>query len=154
MENETTSLILHRDFTVGTTDERLFGSFLEHMGSTIYGGVFQPDHPSADEHGVRRDVINLLQDLNLSVIRYPGGNFVSGYEWEDGVGPVENRPSRMDVAWQAVEPNTFGLNEFMEWIGEIGAEPLYTVNLGTRASLRHIICSNTVTRKPTRSSPS
>lgn len=81
----------------------------------MYGGIYEPDHPTADEDGFRRDVIDLVKKLNVPIVRYPGGNFVSGYNWEDGVGPVENRPKRLDLAWGTTEPNYFGTNEFMKW---------------------------------------
>ena len=110
----------------------LFGSFVEHMGRCVYGGIFDPDHPSADEDGLRTDVLELVRELGVSVVRYPGGNFASGYRWEDGVGPPERRPARLDLAWRSREPNAFGLHEFMRWAGKAGVEPLMTLNLGTR----------------------
>lgn len=125
-------IILSKEFKVGKTDDRLFGSFVEHMGSTVYNGIFDPEHENADENGFRTDVLDLVKKLNLSVIRYPGGNFVSGFNWEDSIGPVEKRPVRLDLSWKAVEPNTFGLNEFMNWMQKIPSEPIMTVNLGTR----------------------
>lgn len=125
-------LIVSKDFKLGKTSDRLFGSFVEHMGSVVYNGIFEPGHPHADENGFRKDVLEMVKDLNLSVIRYPGGNFTSGYNWEDTVGPKENRPVRLDLAWRQFEPNTFGLNEFMTWIGIVGADPIMTINLGTR----------------------
>jgi len=125
-------MVISKDFRIGRTDERLFGSFVEHMGSVIYNGIYEPDHPSADTDGFRTDVLNLVKPLRLSVIRYPGGNFTSGYRWEDGIGPRENRPATLDLAWRAVEPNAFGLNEFMKWVRRVGADPIMTVNLGTR----------------------
>ena len=131
---ETTKVVLCRDFKVGKTDERLFGSFVEHMGATVYNGIFQPQHENADENGFRLDVIELVKELNLSMIRYPGGNFVSGFNWEDSVGPVENRPTKLDLAWRAIEPNTFGLNEFMKWMQKVSCDPIMTVNLGTRGA--------------------
>jgi len=125
-------LIVSKDFKNGKISDRLFGSFVEHMGSVVYNGIFEPGHPKADENGFRKDVIELVKELNLSVIRYPGGNFSSGYNWEDSIGPKENRPVRLDLAWKAYEPNTFGLNEFMLWIKKTGADPIMTINLGTR----------------------
>ncbi|WP_216853313.1 arabinosylfuranosidase ArfA [Phytoactinopolyspora halotolerans] len=119
-------------FTVGPVDPRLFGSFVEHMGRCVYGGIFEPDHPTADEHGFRKDVAALVAELGTTVIRYPGGNFVSGYRWEDGVGPVENRPRRLDLAWRSIEPNTVGVDEFTRWARGVGIDPIMAVNLGTR----------------------
>ena len=117
---------------VGAIDHRLFGSFVEHMGRAIYGGIFEPDHPTADADGWRRDVLELVRSLGVTIIRYPGGNFVSGYDWEDGVGPRATRPTRLDLAWRSVEPNLVGTDEFIAWTGLAGAEPMLAVNLGTR----------------------
>jgi len=125
-------VLLEPAFTIAPVPRRLFGSFVEHMGRCVYGGLFEPDHPSADEHGLRRDVIELTRELGVSLVRYPGGNFVSGYDWRDGVGPVADRPSRLDLAWRSIETNTFGLDEFMTWAGEVGCEPMMAVNLGTK----------------------
>lgn len=134
-------LIISKDFIIGKTDDRLFGSFVEHMGSVVYNGIFEPNHPLADEKGFRKDVLELVKKLQLSVIRYPGGNFTSGYNWEDTVGPVNERPTKLDLAWRAYEPNTFGLDEFLTWIKEVKAQPIMTINLGTRGidSARNII---------------
>ncbi|WP_306316900.1 MULTISPECIES: alpha-N-arabinofuranosidase [unclassified Streptomyces] len=119
-------------FRIAPVRRRTFGSFVEHMGRSVYTGIFEPEHPSADEDGFRTDVLDLVRELGVSTVRYPGGNFVSGYRWEDGVGPVEERPSRLDLAWHTTEPNTVGLNEFMRWAGKAGVEPMMAVNLGTR----------------------
>ena len=119
-------------FRIGPADRRLFGSFVEHMGRCVYGGVFEPGHPTADAHGLRGDVLDLTRELGVSVVRYPGGNFVSGYRWEDGVGPAGDRPRRLDLAWKSVETNAFGLDEFMVWARAAGVEPMMAVNLGTR----------------------
>ncbi len=119
-------------FQVGEVDRRLFGSFLEHMGRAVYTGAFEPDHPAADQHGFRADVLDLVRELGPTVVRYPGGNFVSGYDWEDGIGPREDRPRRLDLAWRSVEPNTFGIDDFMDWVELAGVEPMVAVNLGTR----------------------
>ena len=119
-------------FTRATVPPRLFGSLVEHMGRCVYGGVFEPGHAESDVDGNRLDVLKLSRELGVSVVRYPGGNFVSGYRWEDGVGPVEQRPARLNLAWKSAEPNTFGLNEFMTWCRQLGAEPMMAVNLGTR----------------------
>jgi alpha-N-arabinofuranosidase len=117
---------------VGAVDRRLFGSFVEHMGRCVYTGVYEPEHPSADPEGFRGDVLDLARDLGVTVVRYPGGNFVSSYRWEDGVGPREDRPTRLDLAWRSIEPNDVGVHEFMGWVRRLGAEPMMAVNLGTR----------------------
>jgi alpha-N-arabinofuranosidase len=123
---------LHRDFAIGTTNPRLFGAFVEHLGRCVYGGIFEPGHPSADAKGFRRDVMALVRELAPTIMRYPGGNFVSGYNWEDGVGPVAQRPTRLDLAWMSTETNQFGTNEFIDWCRMAGIEPMLAVNLGTR----------------------
>ncbi|WP_306186894.1 alpha-N-arabinofuranosidase [Streptomyces sp. MK5] len=125
---------LDPSFTVGTVDPRLFGSFVEHLGRCVYTGVFEPGHPSADASGLRTDVLDLVRELGVTAVRYPGGNFVSGYKWEDSVGPVEERPRRLDLAWRSTETNRFGLSEYIALLKRIGpqAEPMMAVNLGTR----------------------
>lgn len=123
---------LHSSFVIGEIDPRIYGSFVEHMGRCVYTGIYEPGHPQADEKGFRQDVAELVKELGVTTVRYPGGNFVSGYNWEDGVGPVEDRPVRLDLAWGTREPNTFGTNEFMDWCGHTGIEPMFAVNLGTR----------------------
>lgn len=121
-------------FTVGTVDPRLFGSFVEHLGRCVYTGIHEPDHPAADEDGLRTDVLDLVRELGVTVIRYPGGNFVSAYRWEDSVGPVDERPRRLDPAWRSTETNRFGLSEFISFVAKAGpqAQPMMAVNLGTR----------------------
>ncbi|MET7453519.1 alpha-N-arabinofuranosidase [Streptomyces sp. NPDC005574] len=121
-------------FTVGEVDPRLFGSFVEHLGRCVYTGVFEPDHPAADEAGLRTDVLELVRELGVTTVRYPGGNFVSGYKWEDSVGPAEDRPRRLDLAWRSTETNRFGLSEYIGLLKKIGpqAQPMMAVNLGTR----------------------
>ncbi len=126
------SLVLDPRFVLAEVNRRLFGSFVEHMGRCVYTGIYEPTHSSADEDGFRTDVLELVRELGPTVVRYPGGNFVSGYRWEDGVGPVEQRPARLDLAWHSTEPNTFGLDEFMRWCRKAGVEPMMAVNLGTR----------------------
>ena len=126
------TLILDADFILAEVDPRLFGGFAEHLGRHIYSGIYEPGHPTADVHGFRQDVLELVRELRMPIMRYPGGNFVSGYRWEDGVGPKELRPKRLDLAWGALEPNTFGTNEFMDWCKKVGTEPMLAVNLGTR----------------------
>ena len=117
---------------IGTTDRRLFGAFVEHLGRCVYGGLYEPGHPTATKEGFRGDVLELVRELGPTIIRYPGGNFVSGYDWEDGVGPVEERPRQLDLAWLTIEPNTFGTNEFIDWCRLAELEPMLAVNLGTR----------------------
>ena len=128
------NMTLAKEFSIGSIDKRLYGSFIEHLGRAVYGGIYEPDHPLADEDGFRTDVIELVRGLNVPVVRYPGGNFVSGYNWEDGVGPVEKRPQRLDLAWGTTEPNTFGTNEFMKWCRKAGTDCMMAVNLGTRGA--------------------
>ncbi len=123
---------LDRDFTVGEVPRRLFGSFVEHMGRCVYTGIYEPGHPSADEQGFRTDVLSLVKELGATVVRYPGGNFVSGYRWEDGIGPRSQRPRRLDGAWHTVETNAFGIHEFVDWSRAAGVEVMEAVNLGTR----------------------
>ncbi len=120
------------ELKIGEIDRRIFGSFIEHLGRAVYGGIYEPGHPLADEDGFRKDVIQLINQLNVPVVRYPGGNFVSGYNWEDGVGPLENRPKRLDLAWGTTEPNYVGTNEFMKWCRKANTAPMMAVNLGTR----------------------
>lgn len=122
------------EFKIGEIDKRIYGSFIEHLGRAVYSGIYEPGHATADENGFRQDVIDLVKELNVPVVRYPGGNFVSGYNWEDGVGPVEKRPRRLDLAWKTTEPNSFGTNEFMKWCAKVGTECMMAVNLGTRGA--------------------
>ena len=126
------TMILDKDYAIGRIDPRIYGSFIEHLGRAVYGGIYEPGHPEADEQGFRRDVIRLVQDLNVPVVRYPGGNFVSGFNWEDSVGPVAQRPKRLDLAWFTTETNEVGLHEFASWAKKAGTEIMYAVNLGTR----------------------
>ncbi|MFJ8330864.1 alpha-N-arabinofuranosidase [Streptomyces sp. NPDC094437] len=134
MSKTTARFALDPAFTVGTVDPRLFGSFVEHLGRCVYTGIFEPGHPTADEAGLRTDVLDLVRELGVTTIRYPGGNFVSGYKWEDSVGPVEDRPRRLDLAWHSTETNRFGLSEYIAFLRKLGpqAEPMMAVNLGTR----------------------
>jgi len=125
-------LTIDPHFTVGPINRRLFGSFVEHLGRCVYDGIYEPGHPTADANGFRGDVVELVKELGVSAIRYPGGNFVSGYRWEDGVGPVADRPRRLDLAWHSTETNEVGLDEFAGWLELVGSELMYAVNLGTR----------------------
>ena len=112
-------------------DRRVLGSFLEHLGRAIYTGVYQPGSPLADAQGYRRDVAQEVKELGVPIVRYPGGNFVSGYNWLDGVGPKAQRPTVLDRAWNSMETNQFGTNEFVEWCRLTGSEPLLGLNFGT-----------------------
>ena len=125
-------IIVDRHFLIGDVDKRIFGSFIEHLGRAVYEGIYQPGSPFADTDGMRTDVLELVRELQVPVVRYPGGNFVSGYHWEDGVGPKDLRPARPDPAWQVIETNAFGLNEFVTWAQKADTEVMMAVNLGTR----------------------
>jgi len=122
-------------FAVGPINRRLFGSFVEHLGRCVYDGIYEPGHPTADAEGFRQDVIELVSELGVSAIRYPGGNFVSGFRWEDSVGPKDERPRRLDLAWHSTETNEVGLHEFSSWLDKVGSELMLAVNLGTRGTL-------------------
>ena len=126
------TLKVERDFRIGELDRRMFGVFVEHLGRCVYTGVYEPDHPTANEQGFRQDVLDLTRELGATLVRYPGGNFMSGYMWEDGVGPKEERPRRLDLAWFSTETNQVGTHEFMSWCRELEIEPLFGANLGTR----------------------
>lgn len=117
---------------ISVIDNRIYGSFIEHLGRAVYGGIYDPGNPNSDEDGFRKDVLELVRELNVPIIRYPGGNFVSGYNWEDGVGPKEKRPVRLDLAWFTTETNEVGMQEFSAWLEKTGAELMMAVNLGTR----------------------
>ena len=116
---------------ISTISPLLFSGFAEHMGRCIYEGIYDPASPHADEHGLRRDVLAALHDLNLRAVRYPGGNFLSGYHWEDGIGPKDQRPRRRDLAWRSTETNEFGTDEFLHFCHELKVEPMLGVNMGT-----------------------
>ncbi|MBZ0303358.1 MAG: alpha-N-arabinofuranosidase [Anaerolineae bacterium] len=115
---------------IATIDRNIFGGFLEHFGRAVYGGVYEPGSPLADEQGLRTDVLNALRRLKFSNIRYPGGNFVSGYRWRDGIGPIDQRPARPELAWHTVETNHFGTDEFIQFCRQIDSEPYLVVNCG------------------------
>ena len=122
---------LDTDRHAGEIDRRIFGGFLEHLGRCVYEGVYDPGNPLSDSNGFRTDVLDALRRLRMPCVRYPGGNFVSNYDWRDGVGPRSGRPSRPDFAWKSTEPNTFGIDEFILWCRELGTEPMVAVNQGT-----------------------
>ncbi|GAA3236993.1 arabinosylfuranosidase ArfA [Nonomuraea helvata] len=125
-------LTLDPAFKVAPVSRRTFGTFVEHLGRCVYTGIYEPDHPSADADGFRGDVLELTRELGVSTVRYPGGNFVSGYRWEDGIGPRESRPHRLDLAWHSTETNEVGVDEFVRWCRKAGVEPMMAINLGTR----------------------
>ena len=123
---------VHRDFKISTIDDRIYSAFLEHLGRAVYGGIYEPGHPTADSDGFRGDVLELVRDLKIPLVRYPGGNFVSNYDWLDGVGPRDRRPTRLDLAWRTTETNEIGTDEFMRWCRKANTEPMMAVNLGTK----------------------
>lgn len=125
-------IAIDKNYKISEIDDRIYGSFVEHLGRCVYGGIYDPKHPDADADGFRKDVIKLVKELRVPVIRYPGGNFVSNYHWEDGVGPIEQRPRKTELAWSAIETNEIGLNEFAKWADKVGSEVMMAVNLGTR----------------------
>jgi alpha-N-arabinofuranosidase len=125
-------VVAHRDFVISNIDERIYSSFLEHVGRAIYTGIYEPDHPTADANGMRSDVVQLVRDLNIPFVRYPGGNFVSSYNWEDGIGPREKRPTRLDPSWHSSDSNAVGIHEFFDWCQSAGTEPMMVMNLGSR----------------------
>lgn len=124
-------LSLASEYRTAKIDNRLYGSFLEHLGRAVYGGIYEPGHPLADSDGFRSDVLALVKELNVPIVRYPGGNFVSGYNWTDGIGPRELRPARLELAWGSTETNEFGTDEFMKWCKKAQTAPMMAVNLGT-----------------------
>jgi len=126
-----TKLFVDKNLKIGPISDRLFGSFIEHLGRAVYTGIYEPGHSLADKDGFRSDVIDLIKKLNVPIVRYPGGNFLSGYNWEDGIGPKNDRPTRLDYAWQTIEDNQFGTDEFMKWCQKANIEPMMAVNLGT-----------------------
>ena len=125
------ALAIEKEDKIGEIGENLFGSFLEHLGRAIYTGIYEPDHPSADQDGFRADVADLVRELKVPIVRYPGGNFVSGYRWTDGIGEKSKRPRRLELAWQAIETNEVGIDEFAKWAELVGADIMPAVNMGT-----------------------
>ena len=126
-----TKIFADANLRVGAIDRNIFGSFIEHLGRAVYEGIYEPHHPTADENGFRGDVLELIKELNVPIVRYPGGNFLSGYDWRDGIGPRESRPTRLDLAWFTTETNEFGTDEFMKWCKKAGITPMMAVNMGT-----------------------
>ncbi len=127
-------LTLDRAYSIAKIDPRLYGSFIEHLGRAVYGGIYEPGHPTADAQGFRGDVLSLVRGLQVPLVRYPGGNFVSGFNWEDSVGPRDKRPAKLDLAWFTTDTNEFGLHEFADWCRLAGTVPMYAINLGTRGT--------------------
>ena len=126
-----TKIHLEKNFELSRVDDNLFSSFIEHLGRAVYTGIYEPGHISADEQGFRKDVIELVEDLNVTMVRYPGGNFLSGYDWTDGIGHKEMRPTRLDLAWKTIETNEIGIDEFVDWCKKAGTSPMAAVNMGT-----------------------
>lgn len=125
-------IIANRKDIIGNIDRRIYGSFIEHLGRAVYNGIYEPSHKSADDMGFRSDVLALIKELNVPVVRYPGGNFVSGYNWEDGIGDKAKRPKKLELAWLCVETNEVGIDEFQEWAKRAETDIMMAVNLGTR----------------------
>ncbi|GAA1957762.1 alpha-N-arabinofuranosidase [Catenulispora subtropica] len=128
-------IVLDKQAVIAPVRRRTFGSFVEHLGRCVYSGIYEPEHPTANEDGFRMDVVELVRELGSTTVRYPGGNFVSGFRWEDSIGPRERRPVRRDLAWHALESNQVGLDEFARWLTLTGSELMLAVNLGTRGIL-------------------
>ncbi len=128
---EKTYIILDPAYQIAAVDPRIFGGFLEHMGRAVYGGVFDPNSAHADENGFRADVLGALRKLRITALRYPGGNFASGYHWMNGIGPKRQRPTVRELVWQSIEPNQFGTDEFMKLASLMEWKPMLTINLGT-----------------------
>lgn len=127
-------MTVDKDFRIAQIDKRMYGSFIEHLGRAVYNGIYQPDHPTADEDGFRKDVMELVRELGVPIVRYPGGNFVSNFYWEDSVGPKEKRKPRLDLAWRTLETNQFGIDEFHKWTEKTNSEVMMAVNLGTQGT--------------------
>lgn len=121
---------VNRSFQIGTVSRRMNSAHFEHAGRYVYNGVYEPGHPEAGSDGMRRDVLELVRELGTQGLRYPGGNFSSSYRWQDGIGPVERRPVRLDLAWRSVEPNRIGTDEIAQWAEKAGCKPMLTLNLG------------------------
>src|SRR6266511_901845 len=121
---------LDPDRQIGEVHPHVFGNFAEHLGRCIYGGIFEEQGPLSDGDGFRRDVLEAARGLGLSILRWPGGNFASGYNWKDGIGPRDQRPARRDHAWGAIESNRFGTDEFLLYCERLGVEPYLCINAG------------------------
>src|SRR5579863_3501597 len=130
-QSATTRVVVDRSRSLSPLDRHIFGSFLEHLGRAIYTGVYDPGSKLADGNGFRTDVMAEVHGIGVPIVRYPGGNFVSGYHWLDGVGPRKDRPVVLDRAWNTLETNQFGTNDFITWCKQVGCEPLMGMNFGT-----------------------
>ncbi len=131
VSSQTARIKFDTDRIIGDVDRNLYGNFVEHLGRCVYGGIYEPGNPLSDPNGFRKDVMEAVKGLNVSLIRYPGGNFVSNYHWLDGVGPKSERVPRMELAWARLETNEFGTNEFVKYCRAVGSEPYLSVNMGT-----------------------
>ena len=127
-------IVIDKNQVISDIDDRIYGSFIEHLGRAVYGGIYEPGHPTADDMGFRRDVLDMVKELKVTIVRYAGGNFVSGYNWEDGTGDKSKRPKKMELAWFSTETNEVGIDEFQEWAKRAGSEVMMAVNLGTRGA--------------------
>jgi alpha-N-arabinofuranosidase len=127
-------MVIDKDYKISRIDKRIYGSFIEHLGRAVYGGIYDPSHKTADDLGFRKDVLELVKELEVPIIKYPGGNFVSNFFWEDSVGPLSERPNRLELAWRSIETNEIGLNEFANWSKKVNSDIMMIVNLGTRGT--------------------
>lgn len=122
---------VYKRHRIGKVERGLFSTFVEHMGRSVYGGIYDPESPFAGADGFRNDVMELVKELGVDGIRYPGGNFLSGYDWKDGIGPKEERKARLSLSWKQTEPNTIGIHEFYSWAEKVGSKLILGVNMGT-----------------------
>ena len=125
-------IYVDKHFQIAPIDDRIYSSFIEHLGREVYGGIVDENSCNADENGFRTDVIDLVKEMQLKLVRYPGGNFVSALDWEDTIGPKEKRPVRFDITMREIEDNSFGLDEFLTWAEKATVEPMLCINLGTK----------------------
>jgi alpha-N-arabinofuranosidase len=137
----TATIKIDLDRKIGEVDPKIYGAFIEPIRNIVYGSIYDPASPLADENGFRKDYLQLVRELKIPVVRWPGGNFVSGYNWEDGVGPKDKRPARLDLAWHRIESNQMGTDEYVKFCNLVGAENFVCINagLGTLDDARHWI---------------
>ena len=138
-------MVVDKAFSISKIDKRIYGSFIEHLGRAVYDGIYQPGHPLSNADGFRKDVIDLVKELDVPIVRYPGGNFVSNFYWEDSVGPVEERPHRLELAWRSLEKNEVGLHEFKKWADAANSRVMMQSIWEQEESQMHAIFWNTVT---------